>query len=138
METTHRSHDPRAAAEHHRWLMRQAERTRSGDVQAVLNLGAAVLMHASLEPTHLQRVLRLVDPWVVRELECEHERLEEDLELLQELNDSDPQAQDVGLLADAVLARLRAHLERDERTLYRPLYRLLEVEASAQEPETGS
>lgn len=109
--------------------MRQAERTRSGDVQAVLNLGAAVLLHASLEPAHLERVLRLVDPTVRRELADEHEHLEEDLDLLQELNDTEPEAEDVALLADAVLARLRAHLERDERTLYRPLDRLLEADA---------
>ena len=117
--------DPQAAADRHRSLVALAADTASDDIQAVLNLGAAVLVHGSLERLHLQRVLQLVDPSVLRELEQEHQRLEEHLDLLRELQQSEPGAEDVTILAAALLERLRQHIDRDERTLYRPMARLL-------------
>ena len=117
--------DPQAAADRHRTLVDLAEDTASEDIQAVLSLGAAVLAHGSLERLHLERVLRLVDPSVLRELGQEHQRLQEHLELLRELQQSEPGSEDVAILAAALLERLREHIDRDERTLYRPMARLL-------------
>ena len=112
------------ATRHHK-LRELAEHTDPDDVQAVLNLGAGVVLHGQLEPHCLQPVLQLVAREVRQELEAEHRRLDEDLELLAELAESEPGGEDVALLAEALLARLRNHLRRDESTLYRPLARIL-------------
>jgi hypothetical protein len=121
---------------HHRSLIALAAETRSGNVQAVLNLGAAVLLHGLLEPTHLGAILRLVDPTVRFELQQEHAGLESDLALLAELNRSGDATEDSEALAGALLVRLRNHVQRDERTLYRPLGRLQQLPRSGSQEES--
>ena len=118
----------------HQQLCERALKTSSENVTAVLNLGTAVLMHGSLEPAHLATVLRWVDPTVLHRLSAEHAALAKDLEYLDELRHADPESADIAVMADAILCRLRDHLELDERTLYRPLARLREVE---ERPEEG-
>lgn len=135
MELSPSTFDPENPARYHRWLLDLATRTTSDDVQAVLNLGAGVVLHGSLEPAHLQEVLRFVDPTVLRTLTIEHEQLAADLDLLEELAETEPDSEDVRLLAAALLERLRAHLARDERTLYRPMARLRAVESDEGGPE---
>lgn len=131
MELATRSATDRAAAQH-RALLELAASTRPENIEAVLNLGAAVLMHGLLEPAVLEPVLRLVDPSVREALRDEHTALADDLALLAELHRDGSQAADAEALAGALHARLREHLARDERTLYRPLGRLSQL------PDPGS
>jgi len=93
-------------------------------VQAILVLAAAVLLHGELEPAHLGAVLRFVDPAVLDELASEHANLAQDVDCLRELRDEDPESADTQLLAAAIRQRLLSHLQRDERILYQPLRRL--------------
>ena len=122
--------DPVAVAASHRHLLELAAATRADDLQAVLNLGAAVLLHAALEPAHLRRVLALIDPAVLEELQDQHVQLEHDLRFLRELAEGDPHSEDLELMTSAVLERIRSHIERDQRTLYGPMARLHDLEAS--------
>lgn len=120
------------ASAQHRALVELTEMTRPDNIEAVLNLGAAVLMHSLVEPTVLEPVLGLVDPAVRQSLRDEHTALSEDLALLDELYREGGQTGDVETLARALHARLREHAARDERTLYRPLGRLSQL------PDPGS
>ena len=117
-------------AEQHRALIDLAAALIPDDVPAVRILGAAVLLHGLLEPACLAPILRLVDPAVRQALEDEHEQLRADLLLLGELQGREDS--DALVLASALHERLRHHLDRDERTLYRPLGRLSQL------PTTGS
>lgn len=108
----------------HRQLQLRAGATSADNIDAVLTLGTAVLLHASLETGHLATVLRWVDPSVRQRLGDEHAALGKDLAYLEELNGSGLESPDLPIVADALLRRLRQHLEFDERTLYRPLARL--------------
>lgn len=114
----------------HQWLADLASDTDSADPQAVLNLGAAVVLHGSLEPWHLARVLRLADPAVVTELQTDHTRLHKDLQFLREQARAGADADELEQLCAGLLVALRRHLDRDQRTLYRPLSRLLELPAN--------
>ncbi len=116
--------DMAAVARHHHRLLELAEETGDGQVQAILVLAAAVLLHGELEPGHLRGVLRFVDPAVLDELANQHASLDEDVACLRELRDEDPESADARLLATAIRQRLLSHLERDERVLYQPLRRL--------------
>jgi hypothetical protein len=120
------------AATQHRALAELAVSTHPDNVEAVLNLGAAVLMHALLEPAVLDPVLRLVDRTVRESLRDEHAALGEDLALLAQLHRDGDLGGDAEVLARALHARLTAHVARDERTLYRPLGRLSQL------PDPGS
>ena len=116
--------DMAAATRRHHRLRELAQETGDDQVQAILVLAAAVLLHGELEPAHLGAVLRFVDPAVLSELAREHAELAEDVECLRELRDEDPDSPDTRLLGAAIRQRLLSHLERDERVLYGPLRRL--------------
>lgn len=116
----------------HDWLALLASETSASDPQAVLNLGAGVVLHGSLEGFHLARVLRLADPAVVVELEADHARLHKDLLFLREQAAAGADGEELRQLSTGLLEALRRHLDRDQRTLYRPLGRLLEL------PQAGS
>lgn len=122
--------DTAAAAHRHHRLRELAEETGDDQVQAILVLAAAVLLHGELEPAHLGAVRRFVDPAVLDELANEHADLAEDVDCLRELRDDDPDAPDTRLLAAAIRQRVLSHLERDERVLYRPLRRLQDSTAN--------
>ena len=108
----------------HRELLDRARRADAESVATVLALGSAVLLHGAVEEGLLQEQWHLLDPLVVEELAADHARLEESLAFLEELQRTDPGSRDLSPLASAVLDHLRAHLERDERTLYEPLAHL--------------
>jgi len=116
--------DMAAVVRHHSRLRELAEETGDEQVQAILVLAAAVLLHGEIEPSHLGDVLRFVDPAVLDELADEHASLAEDVACLQELRDEAPDSADARLLAAAIRQRVVSHLARDERVLYQPLRRL--------------
>jgi uncharacterized protein (DUF2236 family) len=108
----------------HRGLVERAQAADGTCVAAVLNLGAATLLHAELETLFLRARSRFLDPAVVEELAADHDRLAQGLGLLEQLWRDDPASPDLVPLAAAVHQHLRGHVERDERALYQPLARL--------------
>jgi len=125
-ETRFENVDLVAVAVQHDRLRALASTTPPDNVQAVLNLAAAVLLHGAIEPAHLQRILRFVDPAVLRDLAIQHERFERDVEFLIELQRAEPSSPDIQTLAEAILRRAQQHLDRDDRVLYGPMKRFLE------------
>lgn len=85
----------------------------------VLDLGTAVILHGALERRVLLAPSPVLDQAAVAQLDEEHARLEEDLELLESILEANPDSPDVGPLCRALLERLREHVARDDRVLYR-------------------
>ncbi|MGD8817187.1 MAG: hypothetical protein PVJ51_08365 [Acidobacteriota bacterium] len=114
-----------AAARAHRELRRRAASTTADDTDAVLNLGAAVILHGVLERALELPRCSYVAAAVVEELLADHQRLAEDLGLLEELtrSESERRRNDAEALSKAVMAHLAEHLERDDRLLYGSLQR---------------
>lgn len=108
----------------HQELERRASGSGWESVDAVLNLGAAVLLHGLLERLIIHPNHVLLDPAVIQDLNTEHRRLTRHLQTLEELRHSDPTSPDLPPLAEAVFHRLKEHLQRDARTIYGPLTRL--------------
>ncbi len=107
----------------HRALIVRAERTSCRCPEAVLNLGATIAAHAA-HLSYLRRLNRFVDELILEELSVDHRRLAEDLELLESLARSAPDSPDIEPLASALVERIRALLEREQRIFYQPLLRL--------------
>ncbi len=121
-QRAHDGLDMAAVAANHARLRAAAERVEPTDAEAILALGAGVLLHGALEPAHAAAILAVVDGAVREQLRAEHGALEEDLQLLREMLDSpDTVAEDVATLSASLLRRLREHIARDERLLYGPL-----------------
>ncbi len=85
----------------------------------VLDLGTAVVLHGALERRWLLSRRPMLDKAAIAQLDQEHERLDDDLELLESILDASPDSPDIGPLCAALLERLREHVARDERVLYR-------------------
>lgn len=62
-------------------------------------------------------LLSLLEPAVRDDLVIEHERLADDLPLLEWLMESAPGSPDVTALADSLTRRMREHVSRDGRLL---------------------
>ena len=110
------------ATEHHTLLAR-AKGTSGEDVAAILNLGSAVLLHGVLERSQVYAANQYLAAAVIEQLTVEHARLADDLALLEDFRQTDPESPDLVALSASLLERLLDHLERDERTLYRSLER---------------
>jgi hypothetical protein len=111
---------PRAEIERLMALQRMLETRTSGlgaSATDVLKAGAAVLEFAGREEAVFFPLLPLLDPAAKAELGGEHEQLAEDLELLDWLVTTTPESPDIGMLAEAIARRMRAHIERDGRLL---------------------
>lgn len=119
-----------AAAREHRRLQRRAARTDAAEIDAVLGLGSAVVLHGLLEQARIYAVHPCLDPRLIEDLVEEHSRIAEDLVLLEEVTEGRSDDADRDALAAALLDRLRRHLERDQRALYGPLGRLGEIPAT--------
>ena len=85
----------------------------------VLDLGTAVVLHGALERRWLLSLRPMLDKAAIAQLDEEHERLEDDLDLLESIVEANPDSPDVASLCTALLERLRDHVARDERVLYR-------------------
>jgi hypothetical protein len=113
-----------AAVRQHRALLSSAADTRPDDVGAVLDLGVAVSELGRLERDCVFGAARYVSAAVIESLVAEHVELAEHLACLDELRHAEPQSDDLAVMCEAMLRRLREHLERDERVLYLPLQHL--------------
>lgn len=111
------------AAKFQRKLIDRAWHTKCSCPHSVLNLGAAVAAHSRLVARLWERQ-PFIEDIVSEEISAEHLRLEQNLELLETLSRSDPDSTDIVPLTNALLDRIRALLEREERVLYKPLLRL--------------
>jgi hypothetical protein len=109
----------------HDALRRRVERMGVGaSPAAVLDIGVAVVFHGAVEECWPQAADTLLEPATVAQFAIEHARLAEDLDLLASLAESHPSSPDLGSLADALLARLREHITRDDRVFYQSIPRL--------------
>ncbi len=118
----------------HASLTRRARRSTCGCPDAVLNLGAALAPYATLQPDLLE-LGRFVDDSVRETISVTHRKLADDLELLENLNDSNPDSGDTRLLAEVLGDRILELLEREERAIFAPLLRL--SAASGGQPTDG-
>lgn len=85
-----------------------------GEVVAV---GRSLLAFAGTEGTFLRVLLSLLEPAVRDDLAIEHQRLADDLALLEWLMESAPGSPDVTALAESLTRRMREHVSRDGRLL---------------------
>jgi len=83
----------------------------------VLAVGRSLLAFAGTEGQSLRLLLSLLEPAVRDDLAAEHERLADDLALLEWLMEMEPGSSDVTALADSLIRRMRAHVSRDARLL---------------------
>jgi hypothetical protein len=83
----------------------------------VITVGRSLLAFAGTKGTSLRVLLSLLEPAVRDELITEHQRLVDDLALLEWLLESAPGSPDVTALADSLVRRMRAHVSRDGRLL---------------------
>ncbi|MFN8061751.1 MAG: hypothetical protein U0Q12_21510 [Vicinamibacterales bacterium] len=102
----------------HRALLERLSDNAPTRPATVLGLGAAVVLHGLLEEVWLIERARWLDDAASAELAVEHDRLAEDLDLLDGLLHSEPDSPDVQSLSDAILSRLREHVARDGRVFY--------------------
>jgi hypothetical protein len=114
------------------WLLRVAHghqllcRRRDGNgfsLEAVRHFALAVLTYALIEERYLFDRNPLVDPSVINRLQNEHERISDDLDLLESLSDAAQECSDRDMLARSLLDRLQEHVAHEERLIYEPLRR---------------
>ena len=112
------------AARIHRCLVDRARATDAGNPEAVLNLVAAVVLHALFERASVFRNARYVSAELQETLEREHAELLEALGLMEELGDDTVDRDDLLTLSAVVYENALHHVERDDRVIYGSLARL--------------
>jgi hypothetical protein len=108
----------RFARAHHALLRRAEADATHQSPASVLDLGAAVLFHGALEEQWPAALNSALDESAIGQLANEHERLADDLELLQSIWEATPESPDLDPLCQALRKRLKAHLARDDRIFY--------------------
>jgi hypothetical protein len=84
-----------------------------------LAAGEALLAFAKHEDEAFSALTLLLDPAARAELNAEHERIAEDLELLGWLLQTAPDSPDLPVLTTSLVRRMRRHIDRDGRLLAR-------------------
>lgn len=84
-----------------------------------LVVGESLLAFANREDEAFSVLTPLLDPAVRAELAAEHQRIAEDLELLDWLVRTTPMSPDVSVLTSSLVRRMRQHICRDGRLLSR-------------------
>lgn len=102
----------------HRHLLDRSALLAPTNVDAILDLGTAVVLHGLLEPGLTTGLTSLIDESVVAQLAEEHDRLSDDLQLLESLWTQERNSPDLADLSGALLDRLRRHVGRDQRLYY--------------------
>lgn len=117
-------------AEAHRSLLSRARTTECACVDATLSLGVALELHRAMIGFFPEPARAFLDENVVAEIDAEGGRIAENLAHLASLRESDPASSEIEPLAAALLRRMRAHLERHDRAVFRPLSRFYLERAS--------
>lgn len=118
-------------------FLHRAFRTDEASVAAVLNLGVGVVLLDQMTQCMMDSLTPLLDEGVLDRLAADEQDLSENLDHLDSLSATDPHSPDVNALAGALIERIRAHLERKDRVIYRPL-KLLDSLAGGNETEEHS
>lgn len=84
-----------------------------------LVVGESLLTFAAREDEAFSALTPLLDPVVRAELAADHQRIAEDLELLDWLLQTTPTSADVSVLTASLVRRMRQHICRDGRLLSR-------------------
>lgn len=108
----------------HAALLDESRRIERSSVDVALSLGAALHLHQVMLELIPDPLRSFANEEIVGELGLEARSLAENLDYLRSLHAAEPDSPDVDPLAAAVLDRIRQHLERSERMLFRPLQRL--------------
>ena len=97
--------------------------TRIHDLHAspreTLLVGESLLAFAAREDEAFSALTPLLDPAVRTELAADHQRIAEDLDLLDSLLQTTPTSADVAVLTASLVRRMRQHISRDGRLLSR-------------------
>jgi hypothetical protein len=108
----------------HAALLDESRRIERSSVDVTLSLGAALRLHQVMLELIPDPLRSFANEEIVAELGIEERGLAENLDYLKSLHAAEPNSPDVNPLAAALLDRIRQHLERSERVLFRPLQRL--------------
>jgi hemerythrin-like domain-containing protein len=108
----------------HAALLAESRRLERSSVDATLSLGAAIRVHQVMLELIPERLRSVADEEVIAELRAEERSLGENLDYLKSLYAAEPDSPDVDALAAALLERIRQHLDRSDRVLFRPLQSL--------------
>ena len=92
---------------------------RTPGPEEALIIGDALLAFASREDKAFSALAPLLDPTAQQELAAEHQRIAEDLTLLDWLVRTTPDSPDVDALTTSLVRRMRLHIDRDGRLLAR-------------------
>ena len=79
----------------------------------------ATVRTAAREDEAFSALTPLLDPAVRTELAADHQRIAEDLDLLDSLLQTTPTSADVAVLTASLVRRMRQHISRDGRLLSR-------------------
>lgn len=107
----------------HRSLLARARSTGCACPDAVLSLGVALELHRLLMGFVPRGARALLDDSVVEDIDTEGAGIAENLAHLSAVRDSEPHSAEVDTLSAALLDRMKAHLDRCDRAVFRPLGR---------------
>lgn len=108
----------------HSALLERCRRVERPSVDVALSLGAAVRVHQVMVELIPEPLRSFADEGILAELGVEERRLEENLDYMKSLSEAEPDSRDVRELAEALVERMRQHLERSDRVFFRPLEHL--------------
>jgi hypothetical protein len=110
----------------HRALLDEARahREQHPALDIALSLGAGVRVHQVMVELIPDSLRSVADEGLIEALGVESRRLEENLDFLKSMSETEPRSPDVGPLSAALVERIREHLERSDRALFRPLEHL--------------
>ena len=105
-------------------LLARAKRTSGESADAVLNLGAGIVFLNQMTNCLVGSLESLLDEAVQQQLAADERDLAENLDHLDVLCDTEPDSADIAALATALVERMREHLERKDRVVFRLLKHL--------------
>ena len=108
----------------HGQLAERARKIEREDLEAILSLVAAVVIHGLFERAVVSEYDEYVAPQAQEKLAREHAEFADALGLMEDLAATSPESSDLRSLSDAILKKVVRHIERDQRTIYGSLARL--------------
>lgn len=112
------------AASIHEQLAERAQKIECEDLEAILSLVAAVVVHGLFERAVVFEHDEYVAPQAQETLAREHAEFADALRLMEDLAATSPDSSDLSTLSSVILEKVVQHIERDQRTIYGSLARL--------------